>query len=138
MIYDIRAYLSQGAEPVLLGHTEDNSWSMVEEPDFKATCWIFSDLVTLQGDQDLLPVFTPEPTPTSVPSPTPKQKGMKVFLVNLDTGGPFGCGDGLVYFFTGKQRTDSVEGDIATAMNALFKLKTIHQHYLMDKLKISV
>lgn len=124
MIYDIRAYLSQGAEPILLGHTEDNSWWMVEEPDFKATCWIFSDLVTVQGGLDLLPVFTPEPTPTSVPSPTPKQKGMKVFLVNLDTGGPFGCGDGLVYFYTGKQRTDSVEGDISSALHALFKLKT--------------
>jgi len=124
VVYNIRAYLSEGAEPILLGHTIDSSWWMVEEPDFQAACWIFADLVTLQGDLDLLPVFTPEPTPTPIPSPTPKIKGMRVFLVNLSTGGPFGCGDGLVYIYTGKQRTDSIEGDLSKALNALFKLKT--------------
>jgi len=124
LIYDIRAYLLQGVEPILLGQSEDNTWLMVEEPEFKAVCWISSEYVTLQGNPILLPVFSPEPTPIPIPSPTPKQKGLKVFLVNLDTGGPFGCGDGLVYFFTGKQRTGSVEGNIRSALNALFKLKT--------------
>lgn len=123
-IYDIRAYLSPGAKPVILGHTEDNLWWMVEEPIFNAACWISAAIITLQGDLDLLPVFTPEPTPTPIPSPTPKIKGMRVFLVNLNTGGPFGCGDGLVYMYTGKQRTDSIEGDLSKALNALFKLKT--------------
>jgi hypothetical protein len=124
MIYDIRAYLSAGAAPLLLGQSEVAGWWMVEEPEFKAGCWVSTEYASLQGDLDLLPVFTPEPTPTPVPSPTPEQKGMKVFLINPDTGGPFGCGDGLVYFYTGKNRTDSVERDIKAAMNALFKLKT--------------
>ena len=124
LIYDIRAYLAQGAEPMLLGQTEDNTWLMVEEPEFKAACWVSSEYVILEGDADLLPIFTPEPTPTPIPSPTPKLKGMRIFLVNLDTGGPFGCGDGLVYFISGKQRTGNLERDISSALNALFKLKT--------------
>lgn len=124
LAYDVRAYLSAGTSPVLLGGSEYENWWMVEEPEFKAACWVSSEYAALQGDLDLLPVFTPEPTPTLSPTPTPKEKGMKVFLINPDTGGPFGCGDGLVYFYTGKQRTDSVERDIKSAMNALFKLKT--------------
>ena len=109
---------------MLLGQSEDNAWWMVEEPEFKAGCWVSAEYVTLEGNLDLLPVFTPEPTPTPLPSPTPEQKGMKIFLVNPDTGGPFGCGDGLVYFYTGKKRTGSAERDIKSALNALFKLKT--------------
>ena len=124
LIYDIRAYLAQGVAPILLGQTEDNTWLMVEEPEFKAACWVSSAYVILEGDAKLLPIFTPEPTPTPIPSPTPKVKGMRIFLVNLDTGGPFGCGDGLVYFISGKQRTGNLEGDISSALNALFKLKT--------------
>ena len=124
LAYDVRAYLSAGTSPVLLGGSEYENWWMVEEPEFKAACWVSSEYAALQGDLDLLPIFTPEPTPTLSPTPTPKEKGMKVFLINPDTGGPFGCGDGLVYFYTGKQRTDSVERDIKSAMNALFKLKT--------------
>lgn len=77
LIYDIRAYLAQGAEPMLLGQTEDNTWLMVEEPEFKAACWVSSEYVILEGDADLLPIFTPEPTPTPIPSPTPKLKGMR-------------------------------------------------------------
>ncbi|MFN2213708.1 MAG: hypothetical protein ACK2UE_11615 [Anaerolineales bacterium] len=124
LIYDIRAYLPQGSTPLLLGKVGDQSWWMVEEPEFKANCWVSSEVASLQGEPDLLPVFTPEPTPTQVPSPTQKEKGMRVYLVNLNTGGPFGCGDGLVYFSTGKQRTDNVGRNIGAALNALFKLKT--------------
>jgi hypothetical protein len=124
LVYDIRAYLSQNTTPVLIAGSEDQAWWFVEEPQFEANCWVSTDFASLQGDLDLLPVFTPEPTPTQVPSPTSEEKGMKVFMVNLNTGGPFGCGDGLVYFYTGKQRTGDVERDISAAMNALFKLKT--------------
>ncbi len=122
--YGIQAYLSAGAAPILLGQSEYENWWMIEEPEFKAGCWVSSEYASLEGDLDSLPVFTPEPTPTLLASPTPKLTGMKVFLVNPDTGGPFGCGDGLVYFYTGKQRTDSIERDIKSAMNSLFKLKT--------------
>lgn len=124
LIYDIRAYLPKGSTPQLLGKDAEQAWLMVEEPEFKAKCWVSSEFASLQGDSALLPVFTPEPTPTQVPSPTQKVKGMRVYLVNLNTGGPFGCGDGLVYFSTGKQRTDNVKRNIGAALNALFKLKT--------------
>lgn len=122
--YDIRAYLSEGDNPVLIGHSEDDDWWNVEEPIFNVTCWLSSNQVSVNGDVSELPVFTPEPTPTAVPSATPDIKGMKVFLVALGTGGPFGCGDGLVYFYSGKQKTGDVARDTKTALHALFKIKS--------------
>ncbi|MBE9474774.1 MAG: hypothetical protein IMY85_07765, partial [Chloroflexi bacterium] len=124
LVYDIRAYLSEGAVPVLLGHTHDNSWWTVEEPEFKAICWVSTEFVSVQGDLENIAILTPAPTPTLVPTPTPNQKGMKIFLVALNTGGPFGCGDGLVYYYTGKKRTGDVERDISAALNALLKIRT--------------
>lgn len=131
LVYDIRAYLAEGTAPTLLGHNEDNSWWTVEEPDFNATCWVSAEFVSVAGDLETVAVFTAEPTPSLVPSPTEKQKGMKIFLVALNTGGPFGCGDGLVYYYSGKPRTDSVERDLKGALNALFKLKSkfVGEHY---------
>jgi len=124
LVYNIRAYLSEGAVPVLLGQNHDSAWWTVEEPNFSATCWIADQFVTVQGNLDGVPVLTPEPTPTMEPSPTPEQKGMKVYLVALNTGGPFGCDDGLVYFYTGKKQTDNIEDDIESALNVLLKLRT--------------
>jgi hypothetical protein len=48
----------------------------------------------------------------------------KVTWMVLNTGGPFGCGDGLVYYYTGKKRTGDVERDISSALNALLKIRT--------------
>lgn len=123
LIYDIRAYLSLGAKPVMLGHTEDNMWWMVEEPEFKAACWVSADIVTLQGDLELLPVFTPEPTPTIIPSPTQKAKGVRYFLIALNTGGTVGCGDSLIPVFIGVPSLSGPETDIRAALHSLFKLK---------------
>ena len=124
LIYDIRAYLPAGTFPILLGQNQENTWWTVEEPAFSATCWVSDEFVTVQGNLDGVPVLTPEPTPTLEPTATPEQKGIKVYLVALNTGGPFGCGDGLVYYYTGKKRTGDVERDISSALNALLKIRT--------------
>jgi hypothetical protein len=124
VVYDIRAYLSQGEMPVLVGHTEDDAWWTVEEPNYDAICWLSNELVSVSGDVSNLPVFTPEPTPTPVPTATPEQKGMKVYLVALGTGGPFGCGDGLVHFYSNKPRTNDPEKNTKTALHSLFKIKS--------------
>ena len=48
---------------------------------------------------------------------------MKYFLIIPDNGGPFACGDGLAYFYSGK-KGKGVEDDITVALDALFSLKT--------------
>jgi hypothetical protein len=50
-------------------------------------------------------------------------KGVRYFLIAPDTGGPFGCGDGLVYFTSEYPPSGNVEKDIKNALRALFKLK---------------
>ena len=123
LIYDIRAYLSEGAVPILLGQDQENAWWSVEEPIHNNTCWVSSEVVTVQGDINSLPIFTPEPTPTLEPSPTPKQKGVFYYLVALDTGGSVGCGDSLVPVYAGVPSSGDLEKDIHTSLHGLTKLK---------------
>jgi hypothetical protein len=123
LIYDINAYLSKDAAPILLGHDNSNSWWSIEEPVFNTECWISSEVVSVQGDTDSLPVFTPAPTPTLEPSPTPPQKGVIYYLVALDTGGSLGCGDSLIPVYAGILTSGNLEKDIHNSLHALLKLK---------------
>jgi len=123
MIYDIRAYINVGAEPILLGRVEENDWWSVEEPDFNSQCWVSSSVVTVSGDFESLPAFTPEPTPTIEPTPTADLKGVTYYLVALNTGGPLGCGDTLIPVYTGIPSSGSREKDIHNSLHALLKLK---------------
>lgn len=123
LIYDINAYLSEGAIPILLGQDHENAWWSVEEPIFNTNCWISSEVVSVQGNTDSLPIFTPEPTPTIEPSPTPKQKGVFYYLVALNTGGRTGCGDSLIPVYAGVPTSGDLEKDIHNALHALLKLK---------------
>lgn len=123
MIYPIRAYLNEGAVPILLGSVAENNWWSVEEPEFNTQCWVSSSVVTLDGDIDSLPEFTPEPTPTTEPSPTAVQKGVIYYLVAKDTGGALGCGDTLIPVYTGIPSSGNLEKDIHTGLHTLLKLK---------------
>ena len=123
LIYDIRAYISEGVTPILLGHVQEKDWWSVEEPVFNAHCWVSSEVVTVKGDINSLPVFTPEPTPTIEPSPTQKQKGVIYYLVAMDTGGPVGCGDSLIPVYTGIPTSGDLEKDIHNGLHTLLKLK---------------
>jgi hypothetical protein len=123
LIYDIRAYMIAGISPILLGRVEESDWWSVEEPDFNAQCWVSSSVVTVDGDIDSLPEFTPEPTPTTEPSPTLVQKGVIFYVVAKDTGGSLGCGDTLIPVHTGIPSSGSLEKDIHIGLHALLKLK---------------
>jgi hypothetical protein len=123
LIYDIRTYISEGTTPILLGHVKEMDWWSVEEPEFNALCWVSSSVVTVNGDINSLPEFTPEPTPTIESSPTPVQKGVIYYLVAKDTGGALGCGDTLIPVYTGVPTSGDLEKDIHNSLHALLKLK---------------
>lgn len=123
-IYGIRTYLSNGLAPVLSGHTEDDAWWLITIPESTTSCWVSNSLVTLSGDTGQVPILTPQFTPTQVPTETPKLRGLKYYLINPNTGGPFGCGDQLVYFYSGKPVTDNVQANIAGALQSLLKVKS--------------
>lgn len=121
-IYGVRAYLNANTTPRLYGSTADRDWFAVQAPDIQADCWVSVNFVTLQGEVQLLPVLTPPPLPPPPPTETPDLRGSKYFLIAPGAGGPFGCGDGLVYFYTGIKNQGSVEENIMDALNALLKL----------------
>lgn len=123
MIYDIRAYINAGTEPIMLGRVSENDWWSVEDPEFSSQCWVADNVVTVNGDIESLPEFTPEPTPTIEPSPTADQKGVTYYLVALNTGGPLGCGDTLIPVYTGIPSSGDLEKDIHNSLKTLLKLK---------------
>lgn len=85
-----------------------------------------------------LPTETPTPIPTNTPLPTlpplPTQppptattaggKAIYIYFIQKKAGGNVGCGDSLVYYYSGKTRTDDVEYDIKVALQQLFAYHT--------------
>jgi hypothetical protein len=109
LVYDIRTYLNEGAVPILLGRDAESTW--------------WSDVISIEGNSDSLPVFTPAPLPTPEPSPTQEQKGVFFYLIALDTGGRVGCGDTLIPVYTGVPSSGDIEKDIHNSLKSLLKLK---------------
>lgn len=123
LAYDIRAYLNKGEVPILLGRDSENSWWSIEEPTFDTNCWVSSQVISIQGNSESLPIFTPAPIPTSEPSPTSEQKGVFFYLIAMNTGGRVGCGDSLIPVYTGIPSSGDLEKDIHNSLHALLKLK---------------
>ena len=132
--FTVHTYFEVDSSALVRGRLEDESWLFVELPESGETCWIFNEIVDLNKEIAMMPVVTPPPLPTPAPVPTKtdeeKALGVKYFLIIPDNGGPFACGDGLVYFYSGK-KGKGIEDDITVALNALFSVKTkyVNQYY---------
>jgi hypothetical protein len=126
-VYTIHTYFKEDSTALVRGRLEDDSWLLVELPEAGETCWIFNEIVDLSKTIAMMPVATPppKPTPAPVPTKTDEQKalGEKYFLIIPDNGGPFACGDGLAYFYSGK-KGKGAEEEITVALNALFAVKS--------------
>jgi hypothetical protein len=121
--FEIHTYFEEDGTAWVRGRLEDDSWYLIELPESGETCWIFNSVVTLQQSVAMMPILTPPPIPTPAPRPTQSEEekalGVKYFLIIPDNGGPFACGDGLAYFYSGK-KGNGIEDDITVALNALF------------------
>jgi hypothetical protein len=121
--YRILAYLSAGDSGIVDGRTEDTNWLRIQLQEVDQPCWVFSDFISQEGDLASIAILTPQPLPTQTIGPTQEPSGPKYFLVIPDNGGPFACGDGLVYFYSNK-KGKSLEENIEVALNALFSVKS--------------
>jgi hypothetical protein len=121
--YRILAFLSPGDTGIMDGRTENSNWVRIQLLDAEQPCWVFSDFVTLESDLALVAVITPVPLPTGTAGPTKEPSGPKYFLIIPNNGGPFACGDGLVYYYSNK-KGKSLEDDITIALNALFSVQS--------------
>ena len=76
-----------------------------------------------------VPTESPSPTETSIDTPKPAVPFTNVngdnivfYLVHLETGGPYGCGDNLIPIRTGQMRTGDLSSDVQIAIDALFSI----------------
>ena len=126
-IYPVHTSIKEGKTAVVRGQIDDGRWYLIEFPESEETCWIFNEIVELDITAELVPILTPPAKPTPRPAPTQSEEekvlGVKYFLIIPDNGGPFACGDGLAYFYSGKNGK-GIEDDITVALNALFEVKT--------------
>jgi hypothetical protein len=92
---------------------------------------------------------TPTPTFTLVPAtgransslPSPSESGIKIYFVQLDTGGGVGCGDSVVAVGSGVKKSGDVSKDVKAGLDALFSNKWDYSGALYNPLfrsKISV
>lgn len=126
-IYPIHTSFKEDGFGWVRGRLDDDSWYLIELPDTGQTCWIFNEIVELNKSISLMPILTPPPKPTPAPAPTQSEEqkalGVKYYLIIPDNGGPFACGDGMAYFYSG-QKGKGIEENIKLALNALFSVKT--------------
>jgi hypothetical protein len=123
MQYAILAYFLEGDTAAVSGRAADDSWLVIQPASSETPCWIARDRVTLRGELALAPVLAAPATPAASVTPTAEALGVRYYLIQPGTGGPFGCGDGLVYFYTG-EKGSTPEQNIAKALNALFSLQS--------------
>jgi len=69
--YEEQDYLLEGQTALVTGRSQDGYWVEIEGPTWGKLCWVWVELVEVEGDIDEAPVKTPPPTPTNTPTPTP-------------------------------------------------------------------
>jgi hypothetical protein len=126
-IFPVHTSIREDRTAWVRGQLEDGRWYLIEFPESGDTCWIFHEIITIEKIAEVFPILTPPPTPTPAPVPTQREEekklGVKYFLIIPDNGGPFACGDGIAYFYSGKSGK-GIEEDIKVALNELFSVKT--------------
>jgi len=69
--YEEQDYLLAGQTAQVTARTQDGNWLEIEGPSRGRLCWIWVELLDVEGDTDKSPVKTPPPTSTPTPTPTP-------------------------------------------------------------------
>jgi len=71
-VYPVVWSFMEGQTAPIVGRNENNTWIVVDRLDGNGQCWVWTDLVIIQGNISDLPVLTAPPLPiTDTPTPTP-------------------------------------------------------------------
>lgn len=129
-LYPILDFLEAGYTTEVIGVGDlseeygEQIWYVIIGPNSGENCWVYGNLVELSSDDDTIALLAAPPTRTPEPLPTINPNGLVYYLILLDTGGPYACGDSLIGINSGIKRTGDTEQDIINVLNALFSLKT--------------
>lgn len=89
-IYNISSYLLTGQSARITGRNVENTWWVIERVDGNGICWIWGEVVTVNGDTSAVLVVaappTPTPTVTEIPPPQPP-----IAPIPLSPNGSFAC-----------------------------------------------
>lgn len=123
--YDVVLYLSEGDIVTLVGMVDSGNWFLAVPHQGDDMCWVGTLAINASFNTDELKVITPPPSPTWEPTKTPEHTGgMKIFMLALNTGGYFACGDSLMYFYSGIKSSGDVKNDLTRILNRLFSQKS--------------
>jgi len=70
-IYHEVDYLLAGQTATVEARTQDGDWLQIAGPNWGRLCWIWVELLEVEGDIGVVPIRTPPPTPTNTPTLTP-------------------------------------------------------------------
>lgn len=131
--YDVESYFSQGIQAEIVASTEQRNWWLIaRESDQDQPCWISNSVVSVHGSTSTVPILTPPPLPTFLPTPTLNVPGILYYLIAENTGGPVACGDNLIAIYPGIRRTGDVETNVKAALTALFEQHTKYVSGLLN------
>jgi hypothetical protein len=116
--YMIMAQIDEGGSFEIIGRNEKSTWWYIEPLELNEGCWLFGELVTIEGLVEEIPVVESSAIPLIGNDP----RFILYFLVAEDTGGTVACGDSLVAMNTGILRTGNAEEDVKIAMRALLSI----------------
>lgn len=66
--YDRVGALLIGQVAEVIGRNQAGNYWYIREPSRNVTCWLWGEYATVTGNIGVLPVYTPPPTPTPMPS----------------------------------------------------------------------
>ncbi|HSL28566.1 MAG TPA: SH3 domain-containing protein, partial [Anaerolineales bacterium] len=66
--YDRVGALLVGQVAEVIGRNQVGNYWYIREPGRNVTCWLWGEYATVTGNIGVLPVYTPPPTPTPMPS----------------------------------------------------------------------
>lgn len=116
--YMILVQIDEGATFEIHGRDEQSTWWYIKPTGLDEGCWLFGDLVTVEGLVEELPVVESSAVPLIGNDP----RFILFYLIAEDTGGTVACGDSLVAMNTGILRTGNAAEDVKIAMRALLNI----------------
>ena len=113
--YDVVEYFLPGITVPIIGQNEDQSWWTIRVPETDEECWTINSGIESSGEYAVVSILDTPPPPTAAPSETPEQIGVKYYLIDMNSPGPFGCGERMVYIYIGTNYSGTIENKIKQA-----------------------
>ncbi len=85
-VFEFRGLINEGLQVEAVGRSTINEYFYIKNPTPNSEfCWLWSRYSTISGDTSILPIFTPQPTPTPKITLTPTKAPADISAKYLNT-----------------------------------------------------